>query len=77
MSIDRSLRMKSSLERHRNVLSRAERVAHLKDQERWIAEQSVLALPKIAHRKPKSGKKKAAKVEGAEAVTPAEAPKAS
>jgi small basic protein (TIGR04137 family) len=74
MSIDRSLRMKSSLERHRNVLSRAERVAFLQDQEKWAAEQSALALPKIAHRKPKTGKKKAAKAETAEAATP-EAPK--
>ena len=71
MSIDRSLRTKSSLERHRNVLSRAERVNLLKDQERWTAEQSVLGLPKIAHRKGKAGKKKVAKVEGAEAATAA------
>ena len=49
-------------------------MAQLQEQERWVVEQSVLALPKIAHRKPKTGKKKAAKVEGAEAAT-AEAPK--
>jgi len=69
MSIDRSLRIKSSLERHRNVLSRAERVARLQDQERWGAGQSVLGLPKIAHRKGKAGKKKV-KTEAAEAATP-------
>lgn len=74
MSIDRSLRTKSSLERHRNVLSRAERVAQLQDQERWEAGQSALSLPKIAHRKPKTGKKKAAKAETAEAAA-TEAPK--
>lgn len=68
MSIDRSLRMKSSLERHRNVLSRAERVMLLKDQDRWRDEQSPLGLPKVAHRKAKAGRKKAAKVEGAEAA---------
>ena len=67
MSIDRSLRLKSSLERHRNVLSRAERVARLQDQERWTDQQSVLGLPKIAHRKGKAAKKKA-KVEAAEAT---------
>jgi small basic protein (TIGR04137 family) len=72
MSIDRSLRLKSSLERHRNVLSRAERVARLQDQERWTADQSVLGLPKIAHRKGKAGKKKA-KVETAEATAEAAA----
>jgi small basic protein (TIGR04137 family) len=74
MSIDRSLRTKSSLERHRNVLSRAERIARLKDLERWTEDQSVLGLPKIAHRKPKAGKKKV-KTEAAEAATPTEAPK--
>jgi small basic protein (TIGR04137 family) len=76
MSIDRSLRGKSSLERHRNVLSRAERVARLQDQERWDVDQSVLGLPKIAHRKGKAGKKKA-KTEDAEAgkAAPAEAQK--
>ena len=68
MSIDRSLRTKSSLERHRNVLTRAERVAFLQEQERWQEGQRPLGLPKIAHRKAKAGKKKAAKVEGAEAA---------
>jgi small basic protein (TIGR04137 family) len=78
MSIDRSLRTKSSLERHRNVLSRPERVMRLQDQERWVEGQSVLGLPKIAHRKGKAGKKKVkveAAVEGAETPT-TEAPKA-
>ncbi len=70
MSIDRSLRMKSSLERHRNVLSRAERIARLQDQERWTGEQSVLGLPKIAHRKGKASKKKV-KAEAAEATAEA------
>jgi small basic protein (TIGR04137 family) len=59
MSIDRSLRLKSSLERHRNVLSRAERVAMLTEHETWRDGQSPLHLPKIAHRKSKVVKKKA------------------
>jgi small basic protein (TIGR04137 family) len=77
MSIDRSLRIQSSLERHRNVLSRAERVAQLKDEEKWREEASPLGLPKVSHRKSKT-KKKAAKVEGAEgeAATAAAAPAA-
>ena len=58
MSIDRSLRSKSSLERHRNVLTRTERVVLLRDQDRWSEEASVLGLPKIPHRKAKAGKKK-------------------
>jgi small basic protein (TIGR04137 family) len=57
MPIDRSLRVKSSLERHRNVLSRAERVAQLQDQDKWGDRQSALGLPKVAHRK--AGRKKA------------------
>ena len=57
MSVDRSLKIKGALERHRNVLSRAERVEKLKDEERWSEEQSVFGLPKIAHRKSHAGKK--------------------
>ena len=59
MSIDRSLRSKTSLVRHRNVLSRAERITKLKDQDRWEEQMSALGLPKIAHRKVKATKKKA------------------
>lgn len=63
MSIDRSLRLKSSLERHRNVLTRAERVARLQEQEKWGDESTPLGLPKVSHRKPKAGGKKKAKAE--------------
>jgi small basic protein (TIGR04137 family) len=66
MSIDRSLKLKNALVRHRNVLTRAERIQILKDEERWTEEQSVLGLPKVAHRKSTAGKK--AKAEGAEGV---------
>lgn len=71
MSIDRSLRTKSSLERHRNVLSRAERVLKLQDEERWPEDRSPLHLPKIPHRKSKAGKKKTPKAETAEAAAAA------
>ena len=72
MSIDRSLKIKGALSRHRNVLTRAERVEKLKDEERWTEEQSVIGLPKVAHRKSHAGKKAAeakpgAATEGAEA----------
>jgi len=73
MSVDRSLKIKGALERHRNVLSRAERVEKLKDEERWSEGQSVFGLPKIAHRKSHAGRKAAkeeAAVEGAVAATP-------
>ena len=69
MSIDRSLRVKSALERHRNVLSRAERVEQLKKDEKWAEDDSVFGLPKVAHRKSHAGRKE--KVEG-EAVAGAE-----
>ncbi|MHC4322616.1 MAG: small basic protein [Planctomycetota bacterium] len=42
MSIDRSLKIKGALSRHRNVLSRAERVEQLKDEERWSEGDSLL-----------------------------------
>jgi small basic protein (TIGR04137 family) len=57
MSVDRSLKIKGMLSRHRNVLSRTERIESLKDQERWQEGDSVLGLPKVAHRKSHAGKK--------------------
>jgi small basic protein (TIGR04137 family) len=71
MSIDHSLKIKGALKRHRNVLTRAERVGQLKDEERWSEEQSVFGLPKIAHRKSHAGKKeKEEAAKEAAAVTP-------
>jgi small basic protein (TIGR04137 family) len=67
MSIDRSLRLKSSLERHRNVLTRAERLAMLQEEDKWGERSSALHLPKIAHRKAKAKKKAAAKADAATA----------
>ena len=58
MSVDRSLRIQSSLTRHRNVLTRAERVQVLVDKADWDSSKSALGLPKIAHRKGKAGRKK-------------------
>lgn len=52
MSIDRSLKVKSLLKRHRNVLSREERIMTLKTEERWVEGDKVIGLPKVAHRKP-------------------------
>ena len=57
MSIDRSLKIKGALSRHRNVLKRAERIEELKDEERWSEGDPVLGLPKVAHRKSHAGKK--------------------
>ncbi|MBN1123458.1 MAG: small basic protein [Sedimentisphaerales bacterium] len=73
MSIDRSLKVKGALSRHRNVLSRAERVEVLQEEERWEEGDPVIGLPKVAHRKSHSGKKVSEKKEEAEdqPVTPA------
>jgi small basic protein (TIGR04137 family) len=57
MSIDRSLKLKDALVRHRNVLTRGERIDVLKDEERWSEGDSVIGLPKVAHRKSVAGKK--------------------
>jgi len=57
MSIDPSLKLKNALVRHRNVLTRAERIDVLKDEERWNEGDPVTGLPKVAHRKSAAGKK--------------------
>jgi small basic protein (TIGR04137 family) len=57
MSIDPSLKIKGALSRHRNVLTRAERIEQLKEEERWTEEDSLLGLPKVAHRKSHAGRK--------------------
>jgi small basic protein (TIGR04137 family) len=72
MSIDRSLKIKGALSRHRNVLSRAERVEQLKEEERWSEGDSLLGLPKVAHRKSHAGRKDKEDIEK-EAETEADA----
>jgi small basic protein (TIGR04137 family) len=72
MSVDRSLKLKDALVRHRNVLTRAERIEVLKEEERWAEGTSVLGLPKVAHRKSAAGKK--AKAEAAAAAPGAAVP---
>ena len=71
MSIDRSLKIKGALTRHRNVLTRAERVEQLRDEERWSEGDSVLGLPKVAHRKSHAGRKEKASTAKAEAAVEA------
>ena len=57
MSIDPSLKIKGALSRHRNVLSRAESIEKLKEDERWEQGDPVTGLPKVGHRKSHAGKK--------------------
>ena len=85
MSIDRSLKVKGALTRHRNVLSRAERIEKLKDEEKWSEGDPVFGLQKVAHRKSHAGRKEkaapkeavvGAEGEAAEAAAAEETPKA-
>src|SRR3954470_22592354 len=76
MSLDRSLKGKSGLERHRNVLRRAERITMLEDNEKWgEAKNSVFGLVKVGHRKQVAAKKAPkAEVAGATATPATAAP---
>ena len=66
MSLHRSLVAKTALKRHRNVLTRAERLQRLEDEGRWQRGQSVFGLPKVRLRKVKAGGKHHAKPAKAE-----------
>jgi small basic protein (TIGR04137 family) len=75
MSVDRSLKSRSALSRHRNVLTRAERLEVLNDEGRWDEQKdSIFGLPKVAHRKSitskQTSKKDEAAKEGETAATP-------
>ena len=72
MTIDKSLRRKSSLGRSRNVLKRSERIVQLEFEDRWQDGQSPLGLPKVRVVKATVGRKKKKKdkeEEGEEAVS--------
>ena len=70
MSLDKSLKSKSALERHRNVLTRAERIAKLEEEGRWADDSSPTGLPKVVHRKSSAGaKEKKEKAAAAEEST--------
>lgn len=58
MSIDKSLRGGSRLARTRNVLSRFERVAKMKETEKWSDGTAPFGLPKLRIVKVTIGKKK-------------------
>jgi small basic protein (TIGR04137 family) len=67
MTMDKSLRIRRGLARSRSVLTRAERLAQLKEAERWKEGDSVLGLPKVRVFKLAMKKKKKKKEEeGAE-----------
>jgi len=72
MSVDRSLKTAGALTRHRNVLTRAERIKKLAEEERWDEGKSVFGLPKVVHRSTKVGKKIKKKEEALAGTAPAE-----
>lgn len=51
MSLDASLKAANALIRHRNVLKRDERLAKLKEEEKWQEGGPIFGLPKVGHRK--------------------------
>jgi len=57
MSVDPSLKTSGLLTRHRNVLTRAERLKKLVDEDRHPEGKSIFGLPKVANRNLKVGKK--------------------
>ncbi len=65
MSLDKSLKSAASLSRHRNVLTRHERIEVLKEEGRWQeGDSNPIGLPKVAHRKVAvGGKDRKAKTE--------------
>ena len=75
MSIHKSLVAKGRLKRHRNVLTRTERLLKLEEEEKWgPGKDSVFSLPKVrvAKLKKSHAKKKEEKQEGVEGAEGAE-----
>ena len=71
MSMDRSLKAGSGLVRHRNVLTRGERIAKLKADGKWEEGKPVTGLVKVGHRKMIIGGKTEKKADAGDAAAPA------
>ncbi len=70
MTIDKSLRTRRGVTRSRNVLTRAERIEKLQQQDRWTEEDGPFSLPKVrVYQVVIKKKKKKEKEEGAEETT--------
>ena len=73
MTLDKSLQIRRGSVKSRNVLRRSERIAKLKETERWDESMSVLGLPKVrVFRLTIKKKKKKKEEEGAEGAVAAE-----
>ncbi|MBL9164896.1 MAG: small basic protein [Planctomycetaceae bacterium] len=75
MTIDKSLKVRRGATSTRSVLSRAERLERLKENERWTEGMSPIGLPKVRVKKLSLKKKKKTKKEEDEAA-PAKGAKA-
>ncbi len=82
MTLDKSLRIRRGSVKSRNVLKRGERIAKLKEAERWEETMTVLGLPKVKvirltmKKKKKKKEEEAEGAEGAAAAPGAAAPAA-
>ena len=76
MTVDKSLRTRKGIVRARSVLTRAERIEKLLQQDRWTEEDGPFGLPKVrVYRVVVKKKKKVKGEEGAaETATAAKAP---
>ena len=63
MSVDKSLKSKTTLQRPRSVLARIERIEKLEEDGRWKDGDSVFGLSKVKAVRPKRRKKAPAKKE--------------
>ena len=61
MTMDQSLRVQAGAIRSRNVLTRAERVARLKQLDRFNEEDDIIGMPKVRVQKVSLKKKKKVK----------------
>ncbi len=61
MTMDRSLKVQAGAIRNRNVLTRAERIARLKELDKFDEEKSVVGMPKVRVQKVSLKKKKKVK----------------
>jgi len=73
MTVDKSLRTRKGIVRARNVLTRAERIERLQQQDRWNEEEGPCGLPKVRVYRVvvKKKKKKKGEEEGAETTAAA------
>ena len=68
MTIDKSLKVRKGITRSRNVLTRAERITRLSDQDRWTESDGPFGLPKVRVYKVVLKKKKKKKGEEGDAT---------